>query len=165
MSGRVISVFAILGVSASGCGGGGTQQTLPPPQVTVAPPLQRQVTPAAEFTGTTRAVLSVEVRARVVGILETMSFVPSDVVEKGQVLFVIEPDPYRAARDEAEASLKSAEAQLAKATADLSRMEEAVRSDAVSQQDLDSAVAQYQAARGNLQAAQARLEQAQIEPA
>ncbi len=83
-----------------------------PPEVTVSTPQQRDVTVYQEFTGTTEAFESVEIRARVQGFLEKMSFEPSSFVKKGQVLFVIEPAPYQAQRDRAAAGLKAAEAGL-----------------------------------------------------
>ncbi len=68
---------------------GGEEQTRPPPEVTIAQPETRPVRPYVDFTGTTRAVESVEIRARVGGVLEQQLFEPSQIVEGGDVLFVI----------------------------------------------------------------------------
>ena len=117
-----------------GCGGQPETVAPPPPEVTVATPTQRDVTVFHEFVGTTQARESVEIRARVQGFLDRIAFEPSTFVRKGTLLFVIEPEPYQAQRDRAEAGLKAAEAGLRRAESDLDRLEQAVRTNAVSQQ-------------------------------
>ena len=87
----------------------------PPPKVTVAKPLQQAVTDYLEFTGTTHAFEEVEVRARVAGFLQRMNFTPGTKVEKGELLFVIDPREYQAELNAAKAELGSAEAQLKRA--------------------------------------------------
>jgi RND family efflux transporter MFP subunit len=135
----------------------------PPPEVTVVTPTVRDVTVFQEFTGTTEARESVEVRARVQGYLERMAFEPSSFVRRGQLLFVIEPAPYRAQRDRAEAYLKAAEAGLRRAESDLDRLEEAVKTNAVSQQEVTRARAERDQASAALLEAQAALTNAEIE--
>ena len=77
----------------------------PPPEVTVAHPLQRDVTEYQEFTGHMQAVSSVEVVARVVGVLEQVLFSPSTYVRRGDLLFTIEEEQYVAARNVAVADI------------------------------------------------------------
>ena len=150
----------LLAIASSACGGG------PPapqaPQVTVATPERRTVQSYGEFTGTTRAIESVEIRARVAGTLEEIRFEPSSPVRRGQVLFVIEREPYVAARDEALGSLRSAEAELARAESDLKRVAQAIQTNAVSQSDLDRAQATRDQAEAAVLAAQARLANAEL---
>jgi RND family efflux transporter MFP subunit len=134
-----------------------------PPQVTIATPVQRDVTVFAEFTGTTEARRSVEVRARVQGFLESMEFEPSSFVRKGDVLFVIEPAPYQAQRDRAEAGLESAKAGLARTESDLDRLEQAVKTNAVSQQEVTRARAERDQASAAVLQAQTTLTNAEIE--
>ncbi len=134
-----------------------------PPDVGVTTPERRDVTDFAEFTGTVRATASAEVRARVAGRLDGMYFEPSTHVRKGQRLFVIEPETYQAARDEAFASLKAAEAEKARAESDLSRIEQAIQTQAVSEQDLDLAKAKLQQAEAAVLSAQARLQKAELD--
>jgi RND family efflux transporter MFP subunit len=134
-----------------------------PPEVTVATPVQRDVTVFQEFTGTTEARRSVEVRARVQGFLESMEFEPSSFVPKGDVLFVIEPAPYQAQRDRAEAGLESARAGLARTESDLDRLEQAVKTNAVSQQEVTRARAERDQASAAVLQAQASLTNAEIE--
>lgn len=133
------------------------------PEVTVSHPVARAVQPYVDFTGTTRAVESVEIRARVGGVLERQLFSPSDVVEAEEVLFIIEQDQYRAARDEAAARLRSAVADSALKESNLERIRIAIETDAVSEQDLDRALAQRDAAVAAVLGARAALSRAQLD--
>jgi RND family efflux transporter MFP subunit len=130
-----------------------------PPDVSVATPLRRDVT----FYGRTASVQRAEVRARVTGFLERMNFVPGDFVKKGQLLFLIEPEPYQAQRDQADAALKSAEANRDRAHSDLERLEEAIRTNAVSQQDVTRARAELAQAEAAVLNSSALLAQAKIQ--
>jgi RND family efflux transporter MFP subunit len=134
-----------------------------PPQVTVATPLRRDVTFYQDFTGRTASVQRAEVRARVAGFLQRMDFVVGDDVRKGQVLFVIEPEPYRAQRDQAEAAVRSAEANRDRARSDLERLEEAIKTNAVSQQDVTRARAELAQAEAAVLSSQAELARAEIQ--
>ncbi len=153
----------LLASIATGCQKQSEMAAPPPPEVTVVTPTVRDVTVFQEFTGTTEARESVEVRARVQGYLERMAFEPSSFVRRGQLLFVIEPAPYRAQRDRAEAYLKAAEAGLRRAESDLDRLEEAVKTNAVSQQEVTRARAERDQASAALLEAQAALTNAEIE--
>jgi len=144
-----------------GCGGDAAQGP-PPPMVTVTTPERRDVQLYAEFSGNTRAIEFAEIRARIPGTLEEQRFTPSSFVKAGDVLFVIEPAPYRASYDEAEAAVAAAQSELARAESDLDRIEQAIQSNAVSRQDLDRAQAARDQADAGVRSAQARLEQARI---
>ena len=142
-----------LAVACGGDEGAGPQA----PPVTVATPEIRDVLTYAEFTGTTRAIASVVVRARVPGVLEEIRFTPAADVREGEVLFVIEQTQYEAARDQARAAVRSAEADLALAESNLDRVRIAIETEAVSEQDLDKAEAQREAAEAAVLAARAHL--------
>jgi len=146
----------ILPALLAGCGQK-TPPPPPPPQVTVAHPIVRDVVDYAEFTGTVRAVSSVEVRARVKGRLESVEFTPGSLVDKGQVLFVIEREGYKAARDHAAAALESARAELESARSDEERIRKAIENNAVSKQDLDQAIARRKMAEAAVLSAKADL--------
>ena len=146
-----------------GCGGQPETVAPPPPEVTVATPTQRDVTIVHEFVGTTQARESVEIRARVQGYLEKMAYEPSSFVRKGSLLFVIEPEPYQAQRDRADAGLKAAEAGLRRAESDLDRLEQAVRTNAVSQQEVTRARAERDQASAAMLEAKATLTNAEIQ--
>src|SRR2546421_277672 len=83
----------------------------PPPTVTVAEPIQRDVTDYQEYTGQTASVDSVQVRARVSGYLDKIHFKDGADVKEGEVLYEIDPRPYKAALDQAEAQIRLQEAQ------------------------------------------------------
>ncbi len=140
-------------------------ETVPPspPEVVVATPQNRDVILFEDFSGTTEAIESVEIRARVQGFLERVAFEPSSFVTKGQVLFVIEQGPYQAQLDRAAAYLQSAEAGLRRAQSDLDRLEEAVRTNAVSEQEVTRARAGRDQASASLLEAQAALTTAEIQ--
>ena len=116
-----VAVSLLLVWIIAGCGRGGEYVEPPPPKVTVAQPLEQEVTDYLEFTGTTRAFKEAEVRARVSGYLESMHFTPGTMVEKGDLLFVIDPREYEAQVHAAEAELESAKAQLQRARIELDR--------------------------------------------
>ncbi|HZR79578.1 MAG TPA: efflux RND transporter periplasmic adaptor subunit [Candidatus Binatia bacterium] len=82
----------------------------PPPEVTVAPPVEREVTTYREFTGRTVSTEAVDIRARVQGYLKSIHFAPGTDIMKGDLLFVIEPDLYEARVRQAEADLERTEA-------------------------------------------------------
>jgi RND family efflux transporter MFP subunit len=131
--------------------------------VVVATPEVRDVTDVAEFNGTTEAIRSVEIVARVQGFLEQIRFEPSTFVRRGQTLFVIEPEPFIARRDRAQANLESAEAALRRAESDLARLEQAVKTNAVSQQEVTRARAERDQAEAALLASRSELQNAEIE--
>jgi RND family efflux transporter MFP subunit len=156
-------VIACLFIAANFACGKVPQPVPAPPEVTVSTPTQRDVTIIHEFVGTTEARESVNIRARVQGYLEEMSFEPSSFVRKGQQLFVIEPAPYQAQRDRAAANLESAEAGLRRAESDLDRLEQAVKTNAVSQQEVTRARAERDQASAALLEAKAALTNAEIQ--
>jgi RND family efflux transporter MFP subunit len=157
----------------------------PPPTVVVAEVVQRTVPISAEFVGRTEAVPTVEIRARVPGVLEDVRFREGSAVQKGQQLFAIQPEEYKAA-------LQSAQAQLAKAQADLTRARDTSVVDrfraqldqakaergrtqndvaryrplaeekAIPQQDLDTAISREQVAVAAVEAAQAGLKDSEL---
>jgi len=146
------------------CGGETAAPPAPPaPEVTVANPVTRNVTDYAEFTGRTAAFAAVEVRARVSGELQEMRFQPSQPVRAGDVLFVIEPEPYVAERDIAVATIEQWEAELARAQSDLQRLQQALQTEAVSEQEVDRASADVKTAEANLAAARAGLVEAELQ--
>ncbi len=135
----------------------------PPPPVTVAKPLQQTVTIYNEFTGTTEAIESVEIRARVPGYLASLHFQPSEDVVQGELLFVIEQEPYIAALDRAKANLQSriADHRLAMATAN--RKKAALKSRAISKLEVLQAEAEVLTAAAAVEEARAQVRSAEIE--
>jgi RND family efflux transporter MFP subunit len=135
----------------------------PPPEVTVQKPVQKKVVNYANFTGNTEAVESVEIKARVEGELESIHFTDSARVEKGDVLFVIDPRTYRADVNAAmaELSIQKADVNLAKAT--LKRKESAYMDRAISEVEVMDARAQAQKALAGIESAKAEIEKAKLQ--
>jgi RND family efflux transporter MFP subunit len=158
-AGALVGLALVLG----GCGGKPQVAQLPPPEVAVAHPVERDVGDFFETTGRTVAVDAVEIRARVSGYLVKVNFKDGDEVEPGTVLFEIDPRPFQAQKQQAEGDLAQWQAQKKKAEADLARNQRLLPTGAASQKDFDSAVA----AKGTADAAQiisaqGRLDQADL---
>jgi len=146
----------------AGCSPG--EAPAPPPlEIAVVDVLVRDQPIEMEMSGETLGSSDIPVRARVEGVLTSMDFVEGRRVEEDQLLYTIDPEPFEAEVVEAEGTLAEAKTRLAKARADVDRVRPLAEIDAVSQADLDGAVAQYEAALGSLQSAEARVAQAEIQ--
>jgi membrane fusion protein, multidrug efflux system len=140
------------------------QPAAPPPAVEVmvvsATP---RTTPATfEYTGKTESSREVEIRARVEGYLDKIAFDEGSMVRVGQLLFQLDQQPFQAALDSAKGELARAEAILVNARATLARVRPLAREGAVSQKDLDDAVAAELSARAQVQSAQAQVRTAEL---
>jgi len=159
----VIAASIALAITGALSGCGKKQDAGPPaPAVTVATPVEKDVQTYVEFTGYTAAVESVDIRARVKGYLEKVAFEDGAVVKKGDLLFIIEEDPYRAQRDQAKAELASAEAELERSEIDLKRVEQAAKTNAVSQEEVTNRRAQRDISAASVEEQKAKLEQARL---
>ena len=143
------------------CGQGGPPQ-FPPPEVSVAPVVQRSVTEWDDYSGHVEAIDSAEIRPRVTGHLGQVHYREGGLVEKGQLLFTVDDREYRAAADAARADLVRAEARLALARQELARAEALIGARAVSQGELESRQVEAQQAEADRLSAAARLAQAQL---
>lgn len=141
------------------------QAALPPPplpQVTVSQPVARNVVEWDEYTGRLEAVESVEVRARVSGYLQSVHFTDGAIVQKGALLFVIDPRPYQEELNRATAALEQAMARYERTQKDFARAQQLVRSRAVSQEEVDTRSADQREAQEAVQAARAAVEAARL---
>jgi membrane fusion protein (multidrug efflux system) len=120
------------------------------------------VTLTRELPGRTAAFRVAEVRARVNGIVQRRLFVEGSDVTEGQKLFVIDPAPYQAALDGAQAALARAEATLANARVVAKRHADLIQTNVVSQQDHDNAMAALKTAEADVAAARAAEQTARI---
>lgn len=161
---RQISVFAVFLVATLAAGCGGEEDAVPVPALPVDVVLaeRRDVPLSLEMVGTTRGTQDVPIRARVEGFLETINFQEGRFVKKGDLLYTIDPEPFAAKLVEARSQLAAAQTTLAKADADLNRIRPLAEMKAVSEQDLDAAVALEAAARAGVQAAEAGVDLAKI---
>ena len=139
-----------------------SESTAPPPLVTVAAVQEREIQDFVVFTGRTEAVQTVDIRARVSGYLAETKFKDGQDVKKGDVLFVIDPRPYQADLDRAQAEFDKAQADLQLAGIEYNRTRELRQKNAVSAQDFDSKSAAYLKSQGGLASAKADLETAKL---
>lgn len=158
----------------AGCGNspGGAKAELPAPQVTVAPPVEKMVRRYEYATGRFVPLESVEVRARVSGYLNAIKFKPGTEVKKNDILFEIDPDPFKADLDKAKANETIATADKASAEADLvrsdakwvfaksefARQDEAFKKGAGSQKDLDKAKGDLDESTATVSANKAKIQ-------
>ncbi len=134
----------------------------PPPKVTTAKPLQQEIIDYLEFTGTTHAFEEAEVRARVAGFLQSMEFTPGTSVEKGDLLFVIDPREYDAELNAANAELSSAEAQFKRAKIEFARAEKLFKQKAGAETDVVKWRGQRDVAGADVLRAKAKVEKASL---
>lgn len=155
-------ITGVLIFNLNGCGK--KEPPKPPPlEVPVFEIVQQDVPVILEMVGQTLGSSDIPIRARVDGTLESMEFLEGREVQKDQLLYTIDTRPFDAKVVEAEGYLAEARTALAKSKSDLARIRPLAEMNAVSQQDLDAAVANYEAALGSVQAAEAQVEQAKID--
>ncbi|SCK17101.1 efflux RND transporter periplasmic adaptor subunit [Vogesella sp. LIG4] len=135
---------------------------MPPMPVTTVAMQPADVPVSAEYVAQTSGSREVEVRARVSGILQKRTYTEGSAVKAGDLLFQIDPAPYLAAVEQADASLKLQEANLIRAQQDYDRVLPLFKENAVSQKDRDDAVAALATAKASAAAARAALKTAQI---
>lgn len=158
----VLIVFALAAIVVVGCGEK-TQVAVPPPEVIVSHPEKKEVTRFLEFTGTTAALEFVEIRARVEGWLESIHFIQGSQVKKGDLLFVIDPRPYKAQVDQSEAALKGKQADLQLKQANLRRAQQLLSTASISQLQYDIQNADEAVAVAQVGIAKADLEKAKLD--
>jgi membrane fusion protein (multidrug efflux system) len=134
----------------------------PPPLVQVAPVTLVDANQPEKYIGHVEAIESVSLRARVEGYLENVNFQEGSYVQEGQLLYVIEQDPYKAHVASARARLTQAKANLFKTETRLRRLRSA-QPESVPQTDLDDARAAADLAKGEVQEAEASLDLAEID--
>jgi len=135
----------------------------PPPKVTVAQPLQQEVIEYLDFTGNTRAVEKVEIRARVAGFLKSMHFAPGTRVDMGELLFVIDPKEYQAAVNAAKAELTAAKANHHRAEIEYKRAKRVYDKGAGRETDVVKWQGERDVALAAIERAKAQLERAELD--
>ena len=134
----------------------------PPPKVDVAVPVQRPVTRYLEATGNTSPINSVDLVARVQGVLQAINYQDGSLVKQGTTLFTIEPDTYKLKLEQAQAAEAGAQASVKQAEADYKRQVDLVARQAVAQATLDTSTSTRDNAQANLQQAQANTKIAAV---
>ena len=157
-----ISVGLLAALALSGCGDKSASSAPPLPAVTVSKPLQDKVTEWDEYTGRFVAVATVEIRARVSGFIDSIHFKDGQIVKQGDLLFVIDPRPYRLAVDQAKADLDRTRAKLDIATLDVERATPLVRTQTVTEREFDTRKSTQRDAAAAAESADAAMKQAQL---
>ena len=127
-----------------------------------ADPKGNQIVEWDEYTGRTAAIDSVDIRPRVSGYIDKIGFTDGQLVQPGDLLFVIDPRPYQAALDEATANLKDAEANRQLQQANFARAEQLFQNKVTSKQEFDTSVAQKNQAEAKVAQARAQVNTAQL---
>lgn len=160
-----LATSIVLAVAIAGCG---TQASPsagmpPPPEVSVANVLAKQVRQWDEFTGRVAAVESVELRPRVSGYVQQVAYEEGQEVSKGDLLFVIDPRPYRAALDRAQANLERARSEARLAQAQDVRAQALIEAQAISREEFETRKATTSGANAAVRAAEAAVAAAQLD--
>ena len=134
----------------------------PPPKVDVGLPVQKSITRFLEATGNTAPIQTVDLVARVQGVLQSINYKDGSLVKAGTTLFTIEPDTYKFKLEQAQAAEAGAQASLKQSEADYKRQVDLVARQAVSQATLDTSTSSRDNAQANLQQAQANTKIAAV---
>ncbi len=166
-SALVVAAAACVLIALGSCSGGNKHASsqpaeAPPPDVVVAPVVQKTVPIYGEFVGQTQAVNTVDIRSQVTGFLQKIAFREGSVVSKGELLFVIDPRPFQAALAATKATLAQDQAVLEKANRDLQMYGPALQKHAISVQQYNTAVAAEKEAAANVKVAEANVATAQL---
>jgi RND family efflux transporter MFP subunit len=163
---RIPSIFCGLVIAGAaplaGCGQSNTYVPPPPPKVAVANPLQQEITRYLEATGSTAAVNSTNLVARVQGYLQEIKYEDGAMVKQGTLLFVIEPEPYRLRLQQAKAAEEGAQATLTQTEAEFQRQQDLSARQVSSKAAFDNARAARDLAKANVDQARVNIEQAEI---
>jgi RND family efflux transporter MFP subunit len=159
MAAAMVMAIAMLNFA---CGDRNTYVPPPPPKVTVSQPVKQPVTDYLEFTGNTKALNTVQLRARVEGYLEKVLFQDGDRVKKGQLLFLIQQDTYEAKLKQAEAEILANKARLMHAQTEFLRYSRLVKQKAAAQTDVDKWHYERDAAAAAVVASEAQRELAKL---
>ncbi len=164
--GRNLIVSAAAVVLLAGCDEAPTadaRASMPPPPVTVSQPLQRDVVEWDEYTGRFEAVEYVEIRSRVSGYLDSIDFEDGEIVQKGDLLFVIDPRPFTIALEQAESELNQARTRLHFADKELERARPLVERRTISEQAFDQRLEAKRESEDAVKAAEAAVAAARLD--
>jgi len=161
---RFATLAAALATLLTACGGGGPGEPPagPPPSVTVIQLETEPVTETREYIGRVTAAERVDLRARVQGFLQEVTFTEGRRVEAGDLLFRIEPDAYQAAVAQRQADVERARAEATNAEAQLRRAEELLRTNDISRARADELRAAATVTAAGISQAEAALKAAQL---
>jgi multidrug efflux system membrane fusion protein len=145
------------------CGKEPPKRVVRPPDVTVVLPVQREVPKFLEYTGTTTALQTVDIRARVAGFLQKMYFEPRSKVKAGDLLFLIDPRQYEASVKQAKGKLDAQKASSKLAQTELQISQQLESKEAISALKLEKKAAERDVAQADVELAEASLDSAKLD--
>ena len=150
-------------LALAGCGKPPEKAAPKPPTVTVAAPEERAVLEYEDLPGRVAAIENVEVKARVTGFLNKVHFQEGTEVNKGDLLYTIDPREFQADLDSAAAALQQAQAQMAQAKSDYVRSKQLSTQKVIAAQETEKQGTAVLAAEAAARSAQARLDKAKLD--
>jgi multidrug efflux system membrane fusion protein len=160
----MLALGALVAVLVAACSSEAAQNAAPPPpEVSVAQVLRKPVQQWDQFTGRVTAIETVDLRPRVSGYVERVVYTEGQDVRKGDLLFVIDPRPYRAALDQAEAELARARSEAKLAQSQDARAESLIAAKAISREEFESRRAASQGSDAAVRAAEAAVASARLD--
>ena len=158
----LFTLLAVFTLAMIGCGR--TQAAAPPPapEVGVAPVIQKDVPVYSEWVATLDGYVNAQIRPQVSGYIVRQDYKEGSLVRKGQVLFEIDPRPFKAALDRAKGDLAQAQAQLGKSTLDVERDTPLAEAKAIAKSQLDNEIQAKLGAQAVIESDQAAVEQAEL---
>src|SRR5258707_9092121 len=158
----LFSLVAAFTLAMVGCGRTQAAAPSPPPEVRVAPAVQRDVPVYSDWVATLDGYVNAQVRPQVSGYILKQNYKEGSLVRKGQVLFEIDPRPFKAAVERAKGDLAKAEAELGKSTLDVERDTPLAKARAIAQSQLDNEIQAKLGAQAAIESNKAAVEQAEL---
>lgn len=159
-----IALLVAASAGLTGCDAAADATQPPPaPEVTVRAAVQQQIVDWDSYTGRFEATQRVELRPRVAGYIDRVAFDEGSLVKKGDLLFQIDPRPYQARLDQAQAELARAVAQNELAASESARAENLLAAHAISREEYDARASNRGQTAASLRAARANVEAAQLD--
>ncbi len=159
---RILPTALAAAVILSACSEKAPPPKAGPPQVGIVTVQPRDVPLVYEQVGQTAGFRETEVRSRVSGILQKRLYQEGQAVKEGQPLFQIDPEPYKAALDQAKGALRQQEATFERTRADRERIEPLFKENAVSRKDYDDAKSAFDLAQASVDSARAKVREAEL---
>ena len=153
---------AVASILVAGCGSKAAPPAGPPPEVKVVPVEQKDVPIISEWVATLDGYVNAQIQPQVTGYIIKQTYKEGSAVQKGDVLFEIDPRPFQALLDQAKAQLAQAQAQMGKTQLDVDRDTPLAKERAIAQSQLDNDIQANLAAKAAVQSAEAQVEQSQL---
>ena len=158
-----LAAALLLLVTATACGKGNLQAAPPPSlEVRVAPVIQQDVPVNSEWVATLDGYVNAQIRPQVSGYIIKQDYKEGSLVRKGQVLFEIDPRPFKATLDRAKGDLAQAQAQLGKSTLDVERDTPLAEAKAIAKSQIDNEIQAKLGAQAAVESGRAAVEQAEL---